>query len=62
MPRFFENWLRSLSKDQAEEMVDYFDGSWTVDADVSHILNLTHPLSPTPLQGIAIKGKGEVCL
>jgi hypothetical protein len=38
MPKFFEDWLSSLSPEQRDEMWGYFDGSFSVCEDVCSIV------------------------
>jgi len=43
MPKFFYNWLCSLSDEQAVEMWEYFDESFTNCEDVVAHICISHP-------------------
>ena len=48
MPKFFENWLRSLSPRQKDEMWEYFDGSFTNCEDITSIVGKEDGTSNDP--------------
>lgn len=45
MPKFFENWVSNLSGDQAVEMLNYFNGSFFVDNEVSAAIHESHTIT-----------------